>query len=217
MLRHGQQNSLLISSPSGSEMILIIPEDTQLDSRDLGEMVPNARLPFGREIPQPNTGKSVEHVNAAMERFHTFHKKEPHRLVEIDPKHAIPARVDRIGDLLSIAYRSDKWYADGKDVDYRHVIEQGGQTLYEPRGSQRWAEKTKLPVAVPKVVTLLGKSLGLFVKREDDGVTYESNPKNSYLFCSPSGNMLLLYSPTEGFIAMACGGQLSVKEHGIDG
>jgi len=198
-------------------MILVIPEGMQLDPRDLGDVVPNSRLPFGREVPQPNTGGNVEHVNAAMDRFHTFHKKEPRRLVEIDPRHAIATRVDRIGDLLSIAYRSDKWYADGKDVDYRHVIEQGGQTLYEPKGSQRWAEQTKLPVEVPKVVTLLGKSLGLFVKRQDDGKVYESNPKNSYLFCSPSGDMLLLYSPNDGFIAMACGGHLSVKEHGIDG
>lgn len=198
-------------------MLLSLPEGMKLEGYDLGDVVPNSRLPFGREIPQPNTGKIVGPVNDAMERFHTFHKKEPRRLIEINPKHTIPAQVDRIGDLLSIAYRSDKWYADGKDVDYRHVIEQGGQTLYEPRGSQRWAKKTKLPVATPKVVTLLGKSLGLFVKREDDGQVYESNPKSSYLFCSPSGNMLLLYSPSEGFVAMACGGHLSVKEHGIDG
>lgn len=195
-------------------MILVVPESAESEH---GDLRPNGSLPFGREIPQPNRGKIVGPLDDAMDRFHTFHKKEPHRLVEINPKHSIPSRVDRIGGLLSVAYRSDKWYADGKDVDYRHVIEQGGQTLYEPRGSQRWAEQTKLPVAVPKVVTLLGKSLGLFVKREDDGLVYESNPKDSYLFCSPSGNMLLLYSPTDGFIAMACGGHLSVKEHGIDG
>jgi len=198
-----------------------VPEDEDFDGRDFGEIVANGRAMsatrLGRSVPQPNGGKRAKHVDEAMERYHVFHKKEPKQLIQINPSHKIPHRVDKIGELLSIAYRTDKWYADGHDVDYRHVVEQGGQSLYEPVGSHKWATQTRLPVRAPEVVTLLGKSLGLFVKREDDGETYEANPKKSFLFCSPSGDMLLLYSPDEGFLAVACGGKLSVEKHGIDG
>jgi len=202
-------------------MILVVPNGVDIDGRDLGDVVKNGRAMaserLGRSVPQPKRGRRAEAVDAAMERYHTFHKKEPKQLIEIDPSHEIPTRVDRIGELLSIAYRTDKWYEDGHDVDYRHVVEQGGQTLYEPAGSHSWATKTKLPITPPGVVTLLGKSLGLFVKRESDSKVFEANPKRSFLFCSPSGDMLLLYSPREGFLAMACGGKLSVETHGIDG
>jgi len=201
-------------------VILVVPEDVDIDGRDIGSITPNGRAMaanFGREVPQPRKGRRAETVNDAMNRYHTFHKKEPRQLIEIDPRHTIPSRVDRVGELLSIAYRTDKWYKDGHDIDYRHVVEQGGQSLYEPANSHRWATKTKLPVKAPGVVTLLGKSLGLFVKREDDEGIYEANPRGAFLFCSPSGDMLLLYSPDEGFLAMACGGKLSVETHGIDG
>jgi hypothetical protein len=200
-------------------MILVLPQGMEIDGRDLGDIVPNGRGSMAVNFGEPVTREPsrASDVRDALDRYETFHKKTPKQLVRLDPKHAIPTQVDRIGELLSVAYRTDKWYDDGADVDYRHVVEEGGQTLFEPKGSHSWAKKVRLPVAPPKTVTLLGKSLGLFVRREDNGQVYEGNPRDSYLFCSPSGNMLLLYSPSQGFLAMACGGKLSVKEHGIDG
>ena len=199
--------------------LLVVPESVAGDAQDIGDIIPNARgamrVNFGEPVTR-STSRDAE-IKSALARYKVFHKKTPKKLVRLDPKHKIPTRVDHIGELLSIAYRTDKWYKDDNDVDYRHVVEDGGQSFFEPQGSQSWATSTRLPIAPPKVVTLLGKSLGLFVRRADDGQVYEGNPRDAYLFCSPSGDMLLLYSPEKGFLAMACGGNLSVKEHGIDG
>lgn len=52
---------------------------------------------------------------------------------------------------------------------------------------------------------------------------YETNPRGSYLFSSPSGDMLAVYSPEEqpdgstGFLAIMAGGKLRVLKDGIDG
>lgn len=156
-------------------------------------------------------------VDKAIERYEIFHKKDPRKIVELDDDHRIPVQVEKVGELLSIAYLTDKWKEDGDDEAYKHVIEEGGQTLYEPRGSHSWAEKCNFPIKPPREVTMLGRCLGFYVKRADDGQVYEANPGGCYLFCSPSGNALYVYSPRDGFIALACGGNLNVEKDGIEG
>lgn len=175
---------------------------------DLAEN-PSMDVRFGKDVD--SKGNLVE---AATKRYETFHDKEPRRIVRIT--HAIPSSVDLIGDCLSVMYKTDKWYEDGDDVEYKHVHDQGVK-VFEPRGVQKWAKPAKLPVERPKAVVLLGKHLGFFVKREDDGEIYECNPRKTYLFCSPSGDMLLVYSPREGFLALMAGGRLRVEKDGIDG
>jgi hypothetical protein len=52
---------------------------------------------------------------------------------------------------------------------------------------------------------------------------YESNPRGCWLFCSPSGDMLAVYSPesqpdgSSGFLCAMAGGKLRVLKDGIDG
>lgn len=166
---------------------------------------------FGREVES-----SGDLVQTATKRYETFHDKEPRRVVRLDASHKIPSKVDLIGDCQSVMYKTDKWYEDGDDVEYKHVHDQGVK-VFEPHGVQKWAETSKLPVERPKAIVLLGKHLGFFVKRADDGEVYECNPRRTYLFCSPSGDMLLVYSPREGFVALMAGGRLRVEKDGIDG
>jgi hypothetical protein len=52
---------------------------------------------------------------------------------------------------------------------------------------------------------------------------FETNPRGCWLFCSPSGDMLTIYSPEKqpggysGFMCLAAGGKLRVLKDGIDG
>lgn len=52
---------------------------------------------------------------------------------------------------------------------------------------------------------------------------YETNPRGCWLFCSPSGDMLAVFSPEEqpdgsaGFLCAMAGGKLRVLKDGIDG
>lgn len=57
----------------------------------------------------------------------------------------------------------------------------------------------------------------------DELSIYEVNPRGCWLFCSPSGDMLTVYSPDEqpdgssGFLCAMAGGKLRVLKDGIDG
>lgn len=172
---------------------------------------PSMDVRFGKDIDPK--GSLAE---TATKRYETFHAKEPRRVVRLDSSHSIPSSVDLVGDCMSVMYKTDKWYEDGDDVEYKHVHDQGVK-VFEPRGVQSFGTPAKLPVERPKAIVLLGKHLGFFMKRTDDGEVYECNPRKTYLFCSPSGNMLLVYSPREGFLAVMAGGRLKVEKDGIDG
>jgi hypothetical protein len=198
---------------------------------------------FGIEIEDPDTlpTKPGRDLDKAMDRYETFHAKKPLRLIELE--HELPDEWVCIGDALSVMYRTDKWKPDGTDEDYKHLHDKGdekpydlgkGVRLYEPSseasrsrvdGDARRAPSAgrRLPVARPEALALLGYCLGLFVRRDDDSEVYEVNPRGCYLFSSPSGNMLALYSPDEqpdgssGFLAVMAGGNLRVLKDGIDG
>lgn len=169
-------------------------------------------------------------VDAAMKRYQTFHAKAPIRVAEL--AHELPDRWVCVGDALAVMYRTDKWKKDGTDEDYKHLHDAGddkpyavrkGVRFYEPAKAVRGGRAQRLPVAKPKALTLLGYCLGAFVRKDDDGETYETNPRGCYLFSSPSGNALYLYSPhkqsdgSSGFLAAMAGGKLRVLKDGIDG
>jgi hypothetical protein len=178
------------------------------------------------------SGATGKHLDAAMRRYKTFHDKPPIRIAEL--AHDLPTKWTEVGDALACMYRTDKWKKFGDDEDYKHLHDKGdnhpyarlkGVRLYHPSRSGR-----SLPVARPQAMTLLGYCLGVFVHKDDEadpeddnaGI-YESNPRGSYLFCSPSGDMLAIYSPHEqsngksGFLAALVGGNLRVLKDGIDG
>jgi len=193
---------------------------------------------FGDDIdPDAVRGNALD---AAMDRYEIFHDKTPIRVAELD--HDVPTEWVRVGDALGVMYRTDKWKSDGTDEDYKHLHDAGddkpypvakGVRFYEPAaeaprsrvGRQRRssARGQRLPVARPKAIALLGYCLGVFIRRDDDGETYEVNPRGCYLFSSPSGNLLLLYSPqkqpdgSSGFLGAMAGGKLRVLKDGIDG
>lgn len=186
---------------------------------------PAMRTAFGRDVSPERVKKGDLH--GAYHRYNVFHDKDPHRAVEL--KHDLPSKLVPIGELKSVMYRTDKWKEDGDDEDYKHVDDPGVR-VYEPahlykknRVEGRGNAKTNPPKVVgppvryPKALTLLGYCLGFFVERDDDGEIYECNPRDTYLFCSPSGNMLALYSPNEGFLCVMAGGRLRVEKDGIDG
>lgn len=200
---------------------------------------------FGKTVEDPDSvdGTEGHHLDAAMDRYETFHDKAPIRIAELS--HDLPKQWVAVGDALAVMYRTDKWKKDGSDIDYKHLHDKRDETpyefrkgvrLYEPakeskkskvrgrRTSRPRREKVqKLPVSVPKALTMLGYCLGFFVRRYDDGKIYEVNPRGCWLFSSPSGNMLAVYSPDQqpdgssGFLAVMAGGKLRVLKDGIDG
>ena len=191
-------------------------------------------------------GASGEDLDKAIKRYHTFHEKDPHWIVELP--HDLPTRVVPIGDALATMYVTDKWKRDGDDVEYKHrhgTTEEKwyavgeGVIVYEPeseakksvvvdgRGRKEPApliEKARrLPVHAPKALVRLGYSLGFFVRRFGSQTIEECNPRGCDLYCSPSGDLLAVYSPdkqpdgSSGFLAIMCGGKLRVIADGIDG
>lgn len=203
----------------------------------------------GHEVdPDRYSGKRGKDLDSAMNRYETFHAKRPLRVVDLG--HELPSQVVCVGQVISTMYRTDKWHKDGDDEDYKHVHDNSrggkereyefgkGVLAYEParearrsvvesggkRAKANVAHKTeRLPVPKPEALTLLGYCLGVFVHRFDDDQIYEINPRGCYLFCSPSGDMLAIYSPeaqpdgSRGFLMIMAGGGLRVLKDGIDG
>jgi len=202
---------------------------------------------FGRDVdPDRYEGRRGAALDGAMKRYEVFHAKRPLRVVDLG--HELPTQLVPIGQCISTMYRTDKWHKDGVDEDYKHVHDDSsggrdkeydfgkGVTLYEPareasrskvegrRSSRGRPGKTvKLPVPRPEALTMLGYCLGVFVQRFDDQEFYEVNPRGCYLMCSPSGDMLAVYSPekqpdgSSGFLMIMAGGGLRVLKDGIDG
>jgi hypothetical protein len=202
----------------------------------------------GREIdPDRYSGRRGKELDAAMDRYETFHAKRPLRAVELP--HDLPTSVIPVGQVISTMYRTDKWHEDGDDEDYKHVHDNSrggkdkeyefgkGVIAYEPareasksrvegggkRGKAQAGKAVRLPVHAPGALSLLGYCLGVFVQRFDDNEVYEISPRGTYLFCSPKGDMLALYSPDKqpdgsvGFLMVMAGGGLRVLKDGIDG
>lgn len=187
------------------------------------------------------SGKRGKHLDGAMSRYEVFHSKKPIRVAELD--HDLPDSWVRVGECVAVMYRTDKWKSFGNDIDYKHLHDAGddkpypigkGVKFFEPaseakksvvagRKPSKLGKPQRLPVGKPEAITLLGYCLGFFVRRDDDGEIYESNPRGAYLFASPSGNMLTVYSPDEqpdgssGFLCAMAGGKLRVVADGIDG
>lgn len=202
----------------------------------------------GRDVdPDRYTGARGKALDAAMDRYETFHAKRPLRTVELP--HDLPTSVVCVGQVISTMYRTDKWHEDGDDEDYKHVHDNSrggkereyefgkGVLAYEPvreasrsviesggkRAKPRPSKAVRLPVSAPKALSLLGYCLGIFVHRFDDDEIYEINPRGCYLFSSPKGDMLAVYSPdaqpdgSRGFLMIMAGGGLRVLKDGIDG
>lgn len=209
-------------------------------SRTSRRLTPNAsveRQLFGQPIdPDRVSGKAGDALDGAIKRYETFQQKAPRAVVRVT--HDVPANVYAVGDALSVMYRSSKWTKDGEeevDVDYKHLHEPSenkeyavskGVRLYEnaryaSSGVRKNGAAEKIPC--PESWARLGYCLGVFVRRDDDGETYEINPRKTWLLSSPDGHLLAIYSPKPqpngdvGFLCLLKGGKLRVLKEGIDG
>jgi len=165
-------------------------------------------------------GPEGQAVEAAMGRYQTFHAKPPIRVAEL--AHELPTSWTPVGDALGVMYRTDKWKKDGTDEDYKHLHDASNDRPYPVSKGVRFFEPARsggqrLRTGAPKAITLLGYCLGAFVRKDDDHEVYETNPRNCYLFSSPDGHALYVYSPAKGFLAAMAGGKLRVLKDGIDG
>lgn len=204
----------------------VVPNRASMDTRHVGRDVDPDRV----------TGARGRDLDASFNRYEIFHKKQPIRVVELD--HDLPKQLVDVGDALAVMYRTDKWKPDGVDEDYKHLHDKSEDKPYEPGEGVKLYIPQKLvpsgvsgkrsgpPVRYPQSLTLLGKSLGFFVRLADTGEIMEIDRlKHSYLFSSPSGNMLAVYAakpePNQdgavGFLCVMAGGRLRVIEDGIDG
>ncbi len=190
--------------------------------------------------PDAVRGADGKAIDRAMDRYEVFHAKKPMEVVEVS--HDPPEFVVCIGFAVSTSYRTDKWYADGQDTDYKHLHDfEDGRPYHHDLGEGvkffenaalaapldvRKNGKTRIPKKYPKAWTRLGKFLGSDIRRNDGSyqeVDSNQSAKDCWLLCSPSGDMLAIYSPhpqrdgSEGFLAFMCGGKLRVIEDGIDG
>lgn len=216
------------------------PQDMKrLGWRKTGPVRPNRaamNTKFGKNIdPDRVEGARGRDLDRSFDRYETFHKKQPIRVVEL--RHELPTQLVHVGDALAVMYRTDKWKKDGDDEDYKHLHDRDENKPYEPgHGVKAYVPKRLVPSGVggrpcgppvryPASLTLLGKSLGFFV-RLPDGEVYEIDRlKHSYLYCSPSGNMLAVYAAepepnqngAQGFLCVMAGGKLRVIADGIDG
>jgi len=190
--------------------------------------------------PDHVRGAGGKGIDSAMDRYETFHAKKPMQVVEVS--HEPPEFVVCIGFAVSSSYRTDKWYADGEDTDYKHLHDkEDGRPYHHDLGEGvqffenaslasptdvRKNGKTRMPKRYPKAWTRLGKFLGSDIRRNDGSyqeVDSNQSARDCWLLCSPSGDMLAIYSPhpqpdgSEGFLAFMCGGKLRVVAEGIDG
>lgn len=195
----------------------------------------------GRAIdPDALQGMELRDVTKAMDRYEIFHQKQPLEVVHVE--HEPPEQLVPMGFAVSSSYRTDKWKKDGSDIDYKHVHNDKGEKPYDYSGGHgvRFYENSEFvdkrtiranglveaPKEYPEAWTRLGAFMGSDV-RGDDGEFHEVDAKKSakdcWLLCSPSGNMLAIYSPrpqadgSVGFLAIMCGGELRVIKDGIDG
>jgi hypothetical protein len=210
-----------------------------MESRKIG---PGVMGHAAGPIVDPDVYKGAEgrSLDAAMDRYETFHAKAP--LEVVDVAHEPPQLLCCIGHAVSTSYRTDKWYDDGKDIDYKHVHdpEEGEKYDYALGEGVRFYENADLasasdvkkngrhrpPKSYPKAWARLGMFVGADLRRNDgefQEIDSSKSASDCWLLCSPSGDMLAIYSPraqpdgSEGFLAIMCGGKLRVIKDGIDG
>ena len=194
---------------------------------------------FGRTVdPDLYSGTRGQDLDGAMKKYETFHAKQP--LDVVDVAHEPPSRLVCIGDAEAVSYKTDKWYKDGNDIDYKHLHGHSETKPYETGKGVMFYENASLadpadirangttrpPRAYPKAWTRLGKFLGCDIHRNDGEhaeVDSRKSARDCWLLCAPDGKMLAIYSPkpqddgSEGFLAVMCGGNLRVLKDGIDG
>lgn len=194
---------------------------------------------FGRTVdPDRYSGPRGQSLDAALDKYETFHAKHPIDVVDVT--HEPPSRLVCIGDAHAVSYKTDKWYKDGSDIDYKHIHGHSETKPYETGKGVLFYENaaladpkdirangtTRPPRAYPKAWTRLGKFQGADLRRNDgewQEVDARHSAKDCWLLCAPDGKMLAIYSPkpqddgSEGFLAIMCGGDLRVLKDGIDG
>jgi hypothetical protein len=147
----------------------------------------------------------------AIKRFEAFHQFPARKVGELGC--TMPKRCTYIGPGIWVAYRSDKWTKKKENYIHHHAI---GVNTYicDPD----FPEDTNVPASVLACdhLVFLGQCLGVAFKR--DGEEQEIAPAGKdELFCTPSGNCLVIVRNRKQVIALSWGGTLRVDPEGIKG
>jgi hypothetical protein len=110
---------------------------------------PGAKI---RSIKSRNPGTAVKVIQKAKEMFQKFHQFDPEKFVRVKIKsRQIPKQLVVLGQLVDIAYSSDKWHK-GKKVNYIHKFQQRPYLAVSPGGDQLFIVGGKYKVKAEGIV-----------------------------------------------------------------
>lgn len=159
--------------------------------------------------------RKADTLDDAIHRWTVFHKKPQHRRL-LEVKLRWPKKWGKLGEAKTTYYRSDKWYANGKFVNYFHDHD-NGVICYHPMGTQRGLERAEPPVRKwPDAATVLGTFLGWDIEVDGKIVEAEPDSTKSLLCASPDGHMLFVVERGK-ITGLLVGPSLKVEAEGIDG
>jgi len=99
-----------------------------------------------------NPGTAVKVIRKAKEMFQKFHQFDPSKIVKVKIKsRQIPKHLVVLGQLVDIAYSSDKWHK-GKKVNYIHKFQQRPYLAVSPGGDQLFIVGGKYKVKAEGIV-----------------------------------------------------------------
>lgn len=162
----------------------------------------------------------------AVDRYKTFHQKDPRRVGRFAAAMSIPHEVEVVGKAVAVMYRSAKIDPEtgrpprGGAQNYIHEHD-AGVMLYRPARARSSGQRAEVPKALQRLdqqgtLTLLGECLGL----DYDGASGEFSvefPFRPELYCSPDGRHLLVIQDKREILYLVWGGALGVEARGIVG
>lgn len=150
----------------------------------------------------------------AVLKYEEFTSFEPDDIGYFSRALTIPRYVALVGEAKWVMYRSNKW--EKKFHDYIHEHE-GDVGCYRVGAA---GERTKVPdwVCDTKAFTKLGDCLGFrYIDHDGYPVDAEARKPLPELYCTPSGECLLVIEDKSRVVAMMWGGALRVEDVGIVG
>lgn len=162
----------------------------------------------------------------ALEKYREFSRLEPNEVV-CEEDQQMPHHAARLGKALHVMYRSDKIDPEtgkrprGGAQNYIHEHD-AGVHVYDPDPDDEigHGEICDVPECDPDTtLVLLGQCLGLAWKSDVDDEEYECewDDHDIELYCTVSGQMLVIVGGKREILYLVWGGALGVEERGIVG
>ena len=161
-----------------------------------------------------------------LEKYEEFSRLEPREAI-CEEDQFMPERAARVGKALHVMYRSAKIDPDtdkrprGGAQNYIHEHDAGVHVYDpEPDGELGHGDIEDVPECDPNTtLVLLGQCLGLAWKSDVDDEEYECewNDPEVELYCTTSGQMLVIVGGKREILYLVWGGALGVEPRGIIG